>query len=250
MSLRKIAGLLVVFGLTVGLIGGGVGASFFDNVFANQPVQVGTFSCIISDGGGGVISPDQKSVTYSTVNILSSAPSSAPINFTVKNTGSIPQSLTVSTSSVSAPFSIINFPFAAVPLAVSATHTYNTGLQWGTLTNANLGTSGTVTWTVNCGEQPAPVTITSRNGTPFDFGPGGWAGWSCPAGATIVSVTANVTSGGPYTVGLARPGETTDGYTYPVYSHYTYTPPEQGGVIHNTDMGAGGQASITIVCQP
>jgi predicted ribosomally synthesized peptide with SipW-like signal peptide len=64
MSLRKIAVLLAAGGLAVGLIGGGVGAQFTDQVQAIQNINVGTFSCIISDGGGGTISADQKSVVY------------------------------------------------------------------------------------------------------------------------------------------------------------------------------------------
>jgi len=244
MSLRKVAGLLAAAGITVGLIGGGVGANFTDQVTATQNIKVGTFSCLITDAtAGATIAGDQKSVSYTAPTINSSAPGSAPFYFQVKNMGSIPQSLTVSTSpaSVSAPFSIIGV-LSPVPLAVGATYDYHTGLQWTELSNANLGTSGTVTWTVNCGEAPREHTYTSRN---WVFSDGGWAGWSCGAGETIVSVTANVASGGPFVVGLAKPGETTDGFTYPVYYHYTYTPPEQGGVIHAT---LAGQASITIVC--
>ena len=49
MTLRKIAGLLAAFGLTLGLIGGGVGAVFQDQVTATQNINVGTFECKITD---------------------------------------------------------------------------------------------------------------------------------------------------------------------------------------------------------
>ncbi len=156
MSLRKIAVLLAAGGLAVGLIGGGVGAVFTDQVQAIQHISVGTFSCVISDGGGGVLSNNNKTVTFSTFNITSSAAGSDPIAFTVKNTGSIGDVLTVSTTPVqNPPFSIIGMPFAAVPLAPGATHTYNTGVKWTALDNTNLGQQGDVTWTVNCGEAAA-----------------------------------------------------------------------------------------------
>ena len=45
-----------------------------------------------------------------------------------------------------------------------------------------------------------------------------------------------------------KSGVTTDGWTYPDYFHYDYTPPEEGWVVHN----AGGPETqvLTIVCQP
>ncbi len=49
MSLRKIAGLLVASGVTIGLIGGGVGAVFHDQVTARENIDVGTFACKIVD---------------------------------------------------------------------------------------------------------------------------------------------------------------------------------------------------------
>lgn len=157
MSLRKIAGLLAAGGLTVGLIGGGVGAQFFDSVTAQEKIQVGTFECKIVAPSDGIIAPNGKSVTYTAPTIMSSAAGSAPFSFTVQNTGSIPDMLTVSVSSVGAPFSIIGAPFDPVPLGAGGTHTYNTGVAWGALTNANLGASGTVTWTVDCGDVAGAV---------------------------------------------------------------------------------------------
>ncbi len=162
MSLRKVVGLLAGFALAVGLIGAGVGAQFTDLVTAKENINVGTFQCQIVAatpvGPSTVIAADGKSVTYTAPTIVSSAPGSAPFSFTVQNTGSIAQQLTVSTSPVlSSPWSIIGAPFAPVPLAAGDSTTYNTGVQWTELSNANLGQQGTVTWNVTCGEVPVPA---------------------------------------------------------------------------------------------
>lgn len=161
MTLRKTAGLLVAFGLLVGLMQSGVAAQFADQVTASQSISVGTFSCGITSATPGAVLGNvdglgyAHSVTYTSSPIMSSAPGSAPFFFVVKNTGSIPDVLTVSTSIVSSPFGIIGAPFAPQHLNGGASFTYNTGVQWGELTNANLGQSGTVTWNVNCGEDAA-----------------------------------------------------------------------------------------------
>ena len=61
------------------------------------------------------------------------------------------------------------------------------------------------------------------------FGPNGWAGWSCPAGTTVIGggyepSTATVLFSGP-----AKPGEP----MYPVYPHYTFASGETGWVVQN-----------------
>jgi predicted ribosomally synthesized peptide with SipW-like signal peptide len=72
-------------------------------------------------------------------------------------------------------------------------------------------------------------------GGPWVFSGYGWGGWSCPAGYTVVGggfepPDATVEYSGP-----AQPGESggTPLATYPVYPHYTYTPPETGWVVQN-----------------
>ena len=151
MSLRKIAVLLAAGGITVGLIGGGVGAQFTDQVTANQNISVGSFKCIITDGGGGTVAADQKSVAF-TSTILSSAPDTAPVHFTVENAGTINALLTVTASpALSAPFSYL--PLAPAPLtfvAAGASQLVSGGVQWTELTNANLNTSANLTYTVAC----------------------------------------------------------------------------------------------------
>lgn len=198
MSLRKIAGLLAAFGLLVGLLGSGVGAEFFDQVTAQQNIQVGTFECMIVEPSDGTIAPDGKSVTYTAPTIESSAAGSAPFSFTVQNTGSIPDLLSVSTSTVDAPFSIIGSPFAPVALASGSSHTYATGVSWGELTNANLGSQGTVTWTVDCGEnRPAVVFDNTASVLPSNlpsYGPEAYAYNEWGPGATLAGTARKLTT--------------------------------------------------------
>jgi hypothetical protein len=163
-SLRKLAGLAAGFALAVGLIGAGVGAVFTDSVTAQENINVGTFSCGITAASAGATFGAidalgyAHTVSYTAPTIMSSAAGSAPFSFTVKNTGSIADVLTVATSGVSGQWSIINSPFAPVPLASGASTTYSTGVQWTALDNTSLGAHGTATWAVSCNEN-APAVI-------------------------------------------------------------------------------------------
>ncbi len=161
MSLRKVAGLLVVSGLVLGLIGGGVGAQFTGTLLATENIDVGTFSCRIINPSDGTVAGDLQSVTYTAPTIMSSAAGSAPFSFTVQNNGSINQQLTITASAVggtlnSSKFSAMTVtPASPVALAAGASQAISTGIQWTLLDNTDLGDSGWVTWTVNCGEVPA-----------------------------------------------------------------------------------------------
>ena len=158
MSLRKVAGLLVAFGLMVGLLGSGVGAVFTDQVTAQEQINVGTFACKIVAPSDGTIAPDGKSVSYTAPDILSSAPGSAPFNFTVKATGSIAAKLHISHDPLPVPFTSIGDPVADVVLDAGTTQLYNVGLAWGTLGAGNIGGSLTITYTVTCSD---PTTFTT-----------------------------------------------------------------------------------------
>jgi predicted ribosomally synthesized peptide with SipW-like signal peptide len=149
MSLRKFAGLLVVGGLAVGLIGGGVGAQFTDQVKADQNISVGTFGCDIVAVNGATVDP-VKSVTYDAPTILNSAPGQLPFNFTVKNTGTIPALITVTPTLLSSPWSVMGTLPLAQPLAAGALYPVSTGVAWTVLSNADLGGAGSVVWTVSC----------------------------------------------------------------------------------------------------
>jgi hypothetical protein len=73
---------------------------------------------------------------------------------------------------------------------------------------------------------------------PLGFGPGGWGGWSCPAGTEVIGggyepSTATVAFSGP-----AKPGEA----MYPVYPHHTFAAGETGWVVQNDND----QETITV----
>ncbi len=142
-------------------------------------------------------------------------------------------------------------PASPVVLGASGAQVFDTGIEWTELDNADLGTTGSITWTVACAEVPPPPQPVTYVSSVLNFSGTGWGGWSCGAGETIVSATWQDLSGGAVDliVGLAKPGVTTDGSTYPYYPHYNFTPPEEGAVAHNIS-GTGGQATLTLVCQP
>jgi len=186
MTLRKMAGLLAALGLTIGLIGSGVGAAFTDQVTANQTINVGTLHCIISAASAGTIAGDLKSVSYTAPTIMSSVAGSAPFSFTVQDTGSIAARVHVAVSSPAAPFSsILAAPVPDVTLAAGASNAYAAGLQWGVLTNANLNTTASVTYTVSCLESTAktPPSTNATNQT------NGWANFTAVAGSGTVTLT-------------------------------------------------------------
>jgi hypothetical protein len=263
MTLHKLAGLLAAFGLMLGLIGGGVGAVFQDQVTATENVNVGTFGCGIIDAtpGASYGSYDAlgypHTVAYTAPTINSSAAGSAPFFFTVRNTGSINERLSITAGG---PYGTLTTNFSAVPLApaspialaAGASQTFNTGIQWTVLSNGDLATSGSMVWTVTCGEVPPPVTITSGQ---QNFSSTGWAGWSCPAGSTIVSASVDTApiKGGvvlPITsITNWEPGASIGTTNYPNTPFgYTYTPPEEGAIVQNG--GTGQSLYIVLVCQP
>lgn len=186
MSLRKIAGLLAAFGLVVGLIGGGVGAVFTDQATATETIQVGTFGCIISDATSGASGVGTHAVTYAAPPIMSSAAGNAPFSFTVMNNGSITSKVHVAVSAPAAPFtSILAAPVPDVTLTSGATNAYSAGLHWTALSNANLGTVASVTYTVSCLEANAatPPSTNAINTT------NGWANFTAVAGSGTVALT-------------------------------------------------------------
>jgi hypothetical protein len=243
MTLRKAAGLLAVSGLLVGLLGSGVGASFLDAVTGTENINVGSFECIITGSTQGAVSGDNKSVTYTAPQINNSAPGSAPFDFTVKNDGTIPMALSVSGpvwgGNLDGSFSgIAPTVTPSAILAPGASATVATGIQWTALDSNDLGDSGSATWTVNCSDYQVATSST------LNFSSTGWGGWSCPTGTDVLA--GSFSGSQPYTLGLAKPGQTTDGATYPVYPHYTFPANEEGVVVHN---GATPQSGvITAYC--
>jgi hypothetical protein len=168
MSLRKIVGLLAGFALAVGLIGAGVSAQFTDQVKAIQNIQVGTFGCAISSTStdaslGNYVKGYAHSVSYTT-NVTSST-GTAPFNFKVTSTGTIPVQVTVAQPALPTLWSSLLTDPGPQDLTAAGnagdSYTYNAGVAWAGLGNDYIGWSGSFTWTVNCGELPArtPPTI-------------------------------------------------------------------------------------------
>jgi hypothetical protein len=256
MNLRKTAGLLMAFGLVIGLVGTGVGASFVDQVKATENIAVGTFGCEITDGDG-TIAGDGSTIDYNAPTITSSAAGNAPFTFTVRNFGSIDQQLTVTASAASGSLNSSKFtamtlaPASPVALAAGASQVFNTGIEWTELNSSDLGDSGFIRWTVDCGEVPATQTVIS---SALNYSSTGWGGWSCPAGTEIVSASVATASDGTGTpsypiasLTLWEPGASVGGATYPNTPFgYTYTPPEEGAIVQNG--GTGQTLYIVLEC--
>jgi hypothetical protein len=92
-------------------------------------------------------------------------------------------------------------------------------------------------------EAPAPQRFTSST---LQFGPNGWGGWSCPSGMkavggghTLASVAAE---------GVAQPGATIGGSTYPTFPHYTFSAGETGYVVQNNNDTETG--TVFVDCVP
>jgi predicted ribosomally synthesized peptide with SipW-like signal peptide len=178
MNVRKIAATLGVAGLTLGLLGAGVGAAFTDSATAVQNIKVGTFQCQISSTTpNAVVSTDKHSVTYNAADIMTSAAGTSPFSFTVSSMGTIPVLVHVTQTTPVTPFTSLLAAPADVTLAAFASTTYAAGLQWPVLGSADLGKAVTISYTANCGEVPAgptpidPSRTTKRSGN--------WSVWAC-----------------------------------------------------------------------
>ena len=241
MSVRKIVGLLAGFALAVGLIGAGVSAQFTDQVKAIQNIQVGTFGCAISSTNSGASLGDYVAGHAHSVSIstdVESSTGSAPFDFTVTSIGSIPVAVSVVQPTVTAPWSNLLVDPGTQYLPTSgANYTYHAGVAWTGLTDSSLGTTGSVTWTVNCTERTQTITSSDLN-----FGPTGWGGWSCPGGTSVISASvtggtyASLTlwgPGAPMTGGATYPNTPSNFYTY----HPSWSPPESGAIVQNDNTG-------------
>jgi hypothetical protein len=87
---RKVLTAGAVGVAALALIGTGAGATFTDAVHANRTITAGTMNVQISDGGGGSVSADGKSVTLSPVGPTGSTFESAHQIVTIKNYSNIP----------------------------------------------------------------------------------------------------------------------------------------------------------------
>ena len=169
-NLRTGAVLLAVGGLGLGLVGVGARAAMTDSGSVNESVKVGKLECkVTSTDPAAVISPDGHTVTVNLPDILSSASGNAYSNFTVVNTGTMPElvhwSVTTGGTIAFQPAGRMGYTVGPngnlvttdLTLAAGASHSYdNMGFQWATLQQADLGQTASVTYTANCGEVPPP----------------------------------------------------------------------------------------------
>jgi len=87
---------------------------------------------------------------------------------------------------------------------------------------------------VICGNDTATVQVPDccepvrHTSSPLNYSSTGWAGWSCPVDTHAVGggVTGNTYPMGAQ--GIAQPGATIGGHTYPVFPHWTFGPGETG----------------------
>lgn len=220
MSIRKIAGLAAGLALAVGLIGNGVSAQWSNQVTAQENITVGSFGCAIVNWTGGSNAAGQASVTFTARGIDSSAAGTAPFSFTVKNTGTVAQVLTVSSliTGLPAPFSDSLGAQSPVVLAGGDSHPYNGGLSWTDLTAYPNGATGNIKYTVNCGEvPPAPAfsvayyTTTGAGVNTTSGIPTGFCRYATPQASVALgdnngTATQVVNSNGSVTLTLANVG--------------------------------------------
>lgn len=121
MTLRKAAGLLLALGLTLGLLGAGVSASFTDSAHADMAISVGTFDITLTSALGQV-SADGDTVTYAAPTIARSDADSALFTFTVHNGGTMAAAIHVSATAVPTPFHdyLVSHPVADFSLPAGA----------------------------------------------------------------------------------------------------------------------------------
>ena len=158
----------------------------------------------------------------------------------------------------------------ALPMPANATGTvaleycfgdFVQGTAFGTANNGSceVNTDGSIDWNV-MQNQSLSVSIEyyavqQRNNEDFtclgmneinvvqssgqNFSAGGWAGWSCPTGEIAVGGRILDSDGDVMdendiiAQGLAVPGETVGGSTYPNYPHHNFTYPETGYVVQS-----------------
>jgi predicted ribosomally synthesized peptide with SipW-like signal peptide len=149
MRTRKIAALIGIAALALGLTGAGLYAAFTDEATATQSVSVGTFNT----DAPAVVDLVAGTVTLDSGTLLSSAPGSKPFTFTVTSTGTIPVSVTVAASALSAPFSDMLTDVGPVLLAQGESHVFGGGIAWTELFNENISQNVSIMYTITATEQ-------------------------------------------------------------------------------------------------
>lgn len=151
-SPRKFAGILASVGVGFALLGSGVYASFTQTATATDNIAVGTQAIqIVSSTPGAVVtnSGATHTVTYTAPTIQSSAPGTAPLDFQINNTGSMPITVTVASSDgFTAPWSDMFVNPGPKVIAAGGSFDYTGGIQWSTLGTSDEGSNHSVTYTI------------------------------------------------------------------------------------------------------
>ncbi len=155
-GIKTAAVMLAAGGLGVGLIGSGVRASFTDTGSATANVAVGTFGISLSSStpsavvvNTGTAGSDTHTVTLTCPTIQASTAGSCPLDFKVTNTGSMPATVTVASSDgFSSPWSDNFTNPGPQTIAAGGNYDYTGGIKWTALSDADLGSSHSVTYTI------------------------------------------------------------------------------------------------------
>jgi predicted ribosomally synthesized peptide with SipW-like signal peptide len=178
MNLRKIAAFLAVAGLSLSMIGAGVGANFTDQVTGSQKITVGVLDIQLVAGAGATVSADGNTVTCVDAVEDNSAGNWSGVgncSFTVKSVGSIPpanvtMAMSVATDgatlskfevAITGPavlhpsFTLTAGPTPVVNFMGALPATYSTALLWGEevgtgadLGNIDMGKTIVITYTI------------------------------------------------------------------------------------------------------
>lgn len=193
-KLAATAGIVSAGGLSLGLIGSGVGANFVKAVTGNANISVGNLDCQLSPGpnaSGVTISNDGHTATIDLAQIESSAPGSSTEPVVLTNTGTMPLYVNWETATSGSIFNSGAVSAHQVPegvgLQANAAHTYDLGFDWTALSNADLGTSGTVTYTANCTDTRADLALFQQDG--------GTAAWNSDGTGILLGIPANPQGG-------------------------------------------------------
>jgi hypothetical protein len=113
----------------------------------------GTFRLELSSSTlGAIVSPDRRSITFTAPTIESSRADRSLFTFAIRSTGSMPARIRITQSLLPPPFASLlgpgPRPIADFTLRRNQARTFNAGIAWGELTNADLGRSVTITFTI------------------------------------------------------------------------------------------------------
>lgn len=156
MRTRRIAALIGVAALALGLTGAGLYAQFTDEATATQSVSVGTFNIDVTADLPAVVDLQAGTVTLDSGTLLSSSPGSKPFSFTVTSTGTIPVSVTIAATGLPVaptPFSDLLTDVGPVLLSQGQSHVFNGGIAWTELGNDEIGDAVSVVYTITAAEQ-------------------------------------------------------------------------------------------------